>query len=107
MTTAIVHQSALIDSDRVADLPSDQRGRLFSITFRKKSDGTIRRITGRLGVNRHLKNGGEHTGLGRDGILTVYDVHGRSYKSIHFDTMLSVRAGGQSYVVCQTVALAA
>jgi len=106
MNTPASYRVRLLTADTIVELAQAQRGRFFSLTFTKR-DGSVRKMVCRLGVNRHLVNGGEHTGLGKPGLLTVYDVRAKGYRSVRLDSVMTMGAGGMRFVVAQPVGQAA
>ena len=70
-------------------------GKIVSVTF-TKADGTLRVMTCRLGVTKHLK-GGEST-LDGSKYLTVFDMVKKGYRAINRDTIRSVRLSGEEFV---------
>jgi hypothetical protein len=70
-------------------------GKIVSVTF-IKADGTLRVMTCRLGVTKHLK-GGEST-LDGSKYLTVFDMAKKGYRAINRDTIQSVRLSGEEFM---------
>ena len=70
-------------------------GRFVTVVFEKK-DGTMRTLTGRMGVTKWLK-GGEST-LDKDQFITIYDVVNKGYRAINRDTIMSVTINHQHHV---------
>ena len=66
-------------------------GRFVSVEFIKK-DGTLRKLTGRLGVTKHLK-GGVST-LDPSQYITIFDVEKKGYRAINRDTIKAVTIDG-------------
>lgn len=66
-------------------------GKFITVEFIKK-DGTLRKLTGRLGVTKHLK-GGQST-LDAAQYITIYDVQSKGYRAINRDTIQSVTIEG-------------
>lgn len=66
------------------------KGEIFSVTFVKK-DGTIRKMTARLGVKKDLKG----VGLGFDpterSLVVVFDMHKRAYRMINLQTIITFK----------------
>ena len=62
-------------------------GRFVTVVFEKK-DGTLRTLTGRLGVTKHLK-GGTST-LNPNQYITIYDVVNKGYRAVNRETIRSV-----------------
>jgi len=69
-------------------------GRFVTVVFEKK-DGTLRTMTGRLGVTKHLK-GGTST-LNPDAYITLYDMVKKGYRAVNRDTIRSVTINHQTY----------
>ena len=71
----------------IETLIENTEGKIFTVTFVKK-DGSIRTMTARLGVKKHLK-GGECT-LNREQYIIAYDMQNQGYRAINRDTILSL-----------------
>ena len=69
----------------------NSEGRFVSVEFIKK-DGTLRKLTGRLGVTKHLK-GGVST-LDPSQYITIFDVEKKGYRAINRDTIKAVTIDG-------------
>jgi hypothetical protein len=70
-------------------------GRFVTVVFEKK-DGSIRTLTGRMGVTKWLK-GGKST-LDADQFITIYDVVNKGYRAINRDAIMSVTINHQQHV---------
>lgn len=67
-------------------------GLFFTVEFIKK-DGTIRKMNCRTGVKKYLSNNGKKIKLSSpidNGILRVYDIHAKGYRSINLDTIKKI-----------------
>lgn len=67
-------------------------GLFFTVEFIKK-DGTIRKMNCRTGVKKYLSNNGKQIKLSSpidNGILRVYDIHAKGYRSINLDTIKKI-----------------
>jgi hypothetical protein len=70
-------------------------GRFITVEFYKK-DGSLRTLTGRLGVKKHLKGGvSTHDPLE---YITIYDVVNKGYRAINRYTIRSVTVNKTTYV---------
>lgn len=69
-------------------------GRFVTVEFLKK-DGSLRTLTGRLGVTKHLK-GGVST-LDPAKFITIYDVVNKGYRAINRSTIYSVTVDHQRH----------
>lgn len=76
---------------KLDDLIAQSNGKFVTVRFVKK-DGTVRTMTCRTGVRKHLK-GGQST-LDPSRYLTVFDVQKGEYRAINRDTILSVTLEG-------------
>jgi len=73
------------------DLILSSGGKFVSVTFVKK-DGSLRTLTGRLGVTKHLK-GGVST-LDPNQYITIFDVVNKGYRAVNRETIQSVTFEG-------------
>lgn len=69
------------------------QGKFFQVTF-IKSDGSVRKMVCRVGVTSHLKGGSKTFSDLDKGLMTVYDVHSRGYRSFSLDRLISFTFGG-------------
>lgn len=83
-----------MDSRDLATIIAESNGKIVTVTFTKK-DGTLRVMTCRLGVTKHLK-GGEST-LDADQYITAFDMASQGYRAINKDTIVSVKASGEVF----------
>jgi len=73
-------------------------GRIFSVKFTKK-DGSERKMVCRKGVKKGLTGSGAKYNPVERGLLAVYDVQKRAYRSLNFDTLQEFKMGGVSYKI--------
>jgi len=69
----------------------NSEGRFVTVEFIKK-DGTLRKLTGRLGVKKHLK-GGVST-LDPEQYITIYDVQNKGYRAVNRATIKALTIEG-------------
>lgn len=82
----------MLDFDKLIE---QSNGRFITVRFIKK-DGTVRTMTCRTGVTKHLK-GGKST-LDASQYLTVFDVQKGDYRAINRSTILSVTLDGVTLI---------
>ena len=70
-------------------------GKIFSVKFIKK-DGSLRYMTCRTGVKKHLK-GGHNTVRHLKQYLTVFSVKDEGYRNVNLRTTREVKGCGQSF----------
>jgi hypothetical protein len=85
----------MIDLPHIREAAAD--GTIFSVTFRKRTDGTIREMVCRTGVKAHLKGGEKKFDDREKKLLTVYDVQKNGYRSIPLDAIIRVKIHGKVY----------
>ena len=83
----------MLTRDRLLDIMGD--GRITALTFTKR-DGSIRHMSARLGVTKHLKGGTKPYDDAERNILTVFDMGAKGYRAVRLDSITSVAAGGQT-----------
>jgi hypothetical protein len=71
------------------------KGTFFSVDFIKQS-GESRKLTGRLGVKKHLKNG-KNTTKGISKYLTVFDIKVGNFRNVNLETITHIKANGREY----------
>jgi len=76
------------------DIILSSGGKFVSVTFVKK-DGSLRTLTGRLGVTKHLK-GGVST-LDPNQYITIFDVVNKGYRAVNRETIQSVTFEGETH----------
>lgn len=89
----------IISAKEAADLLTATEGRIFSVVFVKRTTGEQRTMTARTGVKKHLKGGDAAYSFSEKALLSVYDLQRKAYRSIPLDGILSLREGGEEYVV--------
>jgi hypothetical protein len=70
--------------------------KIFSVTFVKK-DGTLREMTCRVGVTKHLKGGELKYSPESLNYLTVFDMKAQDYRTININTLKKIKVDGVEY----------
>lgn len=84
-----------MDVTELKDLVGD--GKIFSASFVKRGDGTIRRMLARTGVKPD--GGGERSYVPEThNLLLVWDIQARGYRTIPADNVIRVRAHGREII---------
>lgn len=65
-------------------------GKIFSVTFVKK-DGTIRKMTARLGVKKDIKGVGLSFDPTAKQLVVVFDMQKRAYRMINLQTIIQFK----------------
>lgn len=88
-----------IDARRAAEfLWNETEGRIFSVYFRKK-DGTMREMTCRRGVKRHLRGGSLPYDPKVRNLLPVFDMSAEDYRVVNLSTLVSFNIGGETFII--------
>lgn len=66
---------------------------IFTVEFLKK-DGTLRKMNARLGVKKHLKGGTKRYDAESKGMLTVYDIAKKGYRTVTVANIKKIKAQG-------------
>lgn len=72
-------------------------GRIFSVTFIKRSNGAVRKMVCRTGVKSHLSGGELKYDAAEKGLITVFDMQAKAYRSISVESIMSLRIDGVTY----------
>lgn len=70
-------------------------GRIFSVTFTKRTTGETRHMVCRLGVTKHLKGGEKKFDDAEKGLLTVFDIEKEGYRSIACEAVSQIKVDGE------------
>ena len=82
----------------ILQLIKDNKGTIFSVVFLKK-DGSIRHMTCRFGVKKHLKGGKLAFNPLERALLVVFDMQKEAYRMINLETLMSINMKGVEYNV--------
>ena len=88
-----------LPADSLVGFLRSLNGRLFTVIFSRRSDGSCRVINGRLGVNCVLTGDGPRYEFRKYKLLPVYDWARKEYRSVPMDRVLAVKANGRRYRV--------
>ena len=67
-----------------------ENGKIFTVTFIKRSTGEERTMNARLYVTKHLKGGSKSYDDSAKKLLTVYDMQVQGYRCIPLDAVLKI-----------------
>lgn len=85
--------------ETMRELINDLNGKIFHVTFVKK-DGTLRKMTARTGVKKHLQGGELAYDPIEKGLLSVYDMEnkeGDGYRMINLSTITEITMAGKTW----------
>ena len=84
----------MITSERAEQLLKETNGKIFTVVFRKRSNGQFRKMNCRLGVKKHLKGGKLGYDANEKRLLTVFDLQKGQYRCIALDALVLIRVNG-------------
>jgi hypothetical protein len=77
----------------------DTKGKFFTVTFVKRTDGTTRVMNARLGVRSYLKGGELPYDPTSKNLLPVFDVPKKEYRMVDLNTIIKLKIGNNEYQV--------
>jgi hypothetical protein len=77
----------------------ETKGRMFTVTFIKKSNGEKRTMNARLGVKAYLRGGVLPYDPNTKGLIPVYDIQTKDYRMINIQGIVNLKTGGIEYNV--------
>jgi hypothetical protein len=78
---------------------SSGAGRVFGVSFIKRTDNTEKTLNARFGVTSALKGGKLGYKAADKGLMTVYDINAQSYKCINLSALRSLTVDGAAYQI--------
>lgn len=77
---------------RLNEFKSEVKGKFFKAVFLKK-DGSLREMTCRFGVKKHLKGGELGYNAESAGNWIVFDVNKKAYRTIDTSRLIALKCG--------------
>lgn len=87
-----------IDKLKAYSLMRGSNGRVFTAEYVKR-DGTIREITCRLGVKKHLKGGTLKYNPLDKLLMVVFDMQKKEYRMINLNTLRALKINGKQFAI--------
>ena len=87
----------------IRDFLLSLKGKFFTIEFTKRSTGEHRVMTATTNYQKHLKGGQASYDFIEKGLLPVWDTKAKGFRSIPLDSVLVIRAKGNSYHIIATI----
>lgn len=84
--------------EQLAKIVLDTDGRIFTVTFKKRTNGEIRTMTCRLGVKKHLAGGEKAFSDKEKGLITVFDMAAQGYRSFGIDALICATIDGKDFL---------
>lgn len=68
-------------------------GKFFRVSFIKRTNGKLRVMRARTGVKKHLSGKGAPYSFNSKGLLSVWDVDAKGYRSVPTDAIVDFQCG--------------
>lgn len=81
----------------IQEFKNEVKGNFFRACFIKK-DGTMREMTARFGVKKHLKGGELSYNPEEFNYIVVFDVEKEAYRTINLDKLVYLRYNGKEVI---------
>ena len=86
-----------MNNNLLKSMIKNTNGKFFTCVFVKK-DGTLRKMTARIGVKKGLANNG-FVREEKDNLVCVYDITAHDFRFINLSTLKSLKCGKLEYKV--------
>ena len=77
----------IIDREEAIKIIKDSRGKIFGVSFIKRSTGELRHMTARLGVKKGVTGEGLKYDPESRQLMTVYDMQKRGHRMVNTETL--------------------
>jgi hypothetical protein len=67
-----------------------ENGKIFTVTFIKRTTGEARTMNCRMGVTKHLKGGSKPYNDKDHGLITVWDLQAKGYRCIPLESITGI-----------------
>lgn len=81
----------------IRELLQRNGGKIFRVTFIKRTDGTERVMVCRIGVRKGVTGAGLAFDPAKKNLLTVYDVQKEGHRMVNLETVISVAMLGETF----------
>jgi hypothetical protein len=96
--TPVIHLGAPMDIPGTAwDIITNTQGKIFSATFIKRTDNTVRKMVARTKVTKYLKGGNLAFDPKKRNLITVFDLQKKGYRMVNLENLIEIKAGGVTF----------
>ena len=88
-----------IKATEVFDFLNNLNGSIFGIDFVKRTTGEVRKMKATTNYDKHLKGGELNYSAKDKGLVIVFDLDKKGFRSIPADAVVEIRAKGNTYKV--------
>lgn len=87
-----------LNAQEAANMIRESNGKFMTVTFTKRSTGENRIMNCRTGVKKGVKGTGKRKAK-KDGLITVYDMSKKGFRTINISGLRSIRMNRKTYRV--------
>ena len=98
MATTVAMQQKTVTPQEAVELISKAGSKIFTVTFVKRTDNSIRTINCRRGVSKGVKGTAKKSAK-KPGLITVFDMQLGEYRMINLSGIRTIRMGKTEYKV--------
>lgn len=92
-------ENKIITNNDVRNVIQKSNGQIFTVAFRKRSNGEIRIMNARLGVQKDLTGKGMSYNPKSHGLMTVFDMQKQEYRMVDTEAVIWAKVNGTTYTV--------
>ena len=89
----------IIDRDTAIEMIKDSAGKIFGVSFIKRTPGQTRHMSARRGVRKDVNGEGLKYDPESKQLLTVYDMHKQGHRMLNTETLYRLVLKGNSYII--------
>lgn len=83
----------------LTNLKKEDFNQIFSVIFKKRTNGEIRKMVCRYGVTEYLAGGTKAFKDEDHELKTVFDMQKQAYRSIALESLIQIKVKGEVYIV--------
>jgi len=88
-----------ISPETAVGMMLDSKGKIFGVTYTKRTTGEVRDMVARLGVTKHLTGGELKYSPASKKLLTVFDMQKQNYRMVNLTSIHTLRMHGAEFRV--------
>ena len=89
----------IINRDAALEMIKDSAGRIFGVSFIKRTTGETRHMSARRGVRKDVTGEGLKYDPESKQLLTVYDMNKKGHRMLNTETLYRLVLKGNSYII--------
>ena len=88
-----------IARDKAIQMIKDSRGKIFGVSFIKRTTGEVRHMSARRGVRKDVTGEGLQYDPESKQLLTVYDMNKQGHRMLNTETLYRLSLKGMDYII--------